>query len=100
MAITRHAQMKNARVLRSRRVTVTPVDPRFRPGRRSYHRPSTIPGWLTSKQQRHSEPSNGLKEIRADTFPESIAGDIFHEQLSPSVGAGSSFFFRVPLNSL
>lgn len=97
MAITRHAQMNNARVLRSRRVTVTPVNPWSRPGRRSFHRPSTIPRRLISK--RNPDPSDGLKEIFVHTFPESSAGDIFPERLSPSVGAGVYFFFLAPLNN-
>lgn len=64
-----------------------------------FHRPSTIPRRSISKQQRRPGPSDGPKEIFIHTFPESSAGDISPEQLSPSVGAGVFFFFLVPLNN-
>ncbi|KIW11738.1 hypothetical protein PV08_09010 [Exophiala spinifera] len=97
MAITRHAQMNSARVLRSRRVTVTPVNPWSRPGRRSFHRPSTIPRRSISK--RNPDPSDGLKEIFVSTFPESSAGDIFPERLSPSVGADDGDIHVSPMSN-
>nr|KAK5449235.1 hypothetical protein LTR18_002324 [Exophiala xenobiotica] len=86
MAITRHTQMRNARVLRSRRVAVTPVDRRSRPSRRDHDRLSTISRRSKSKQECHSKHSDGLKEIHVGTSPELIeVGNLLHEQLTPSV---------------
>jgi len=100
MVTTRHTQMRNARLLRSRRVAVTPVDRRSRPSRRNHDRLSTISRRSKSGQECHSEHSDGLKEIGVGTSPELIeVSNLLHEQLTPSgEGAGSSLFFREPLN--
>ncbi len=100
MAITRDTQMRNARVLRSRRVAVTPVDRRSRPRRRNHDRLSTMSRRSESKQKCHPEHSDGLKEIRVGTSPELVeVSNLLHEQLTSSVeGAGSSLFFCEPLD--
>ncbi len=87
-------------VLRSRRVAVTPVDRRSRPGRRNHDRLSTMSRRSESKQKCHPEHSDGLKEIRVGTSPELVeVSNLLHEQLTSSVeGAGSSLFFCEPLD--